>query len=422
MNGYLILHGDIVEAPSFGKLNCVEYGYLVAKDGRIVGVYKDLPEEYEGQPVTDLAGSIIMPSFCDMHLHAPQYPLLGLGLDMQLLEWLETYTYPTEARFASNEYASRVYYAFAKDLINGGTTRVAAFSSIHKEATMILMDALERARVIGLVGKVNMDRNCPDYIREDTAKSLEDTEQWIIESRRKYRFVKPAITPRFIPTCSPELLDGLGKLAAKYNIPVQTHLSENSDEINLTRALSKEYAGYWHEYAQHGLFTEGALMAHCVYSDHMERSVMHERNVWAVHCPTANMDLSTGIMPVRRFVYEDINVALGSDVAGGAAIFMPRVIISAIRASKRNWLATARNERCLNMAEAFYLATSAGAKRLGYGGGFTPGDPLHCIVADDQRMCMADEGRSLRERFERLIYRMQPADITHVWSEGERVK
>lgn len=421
MEDYLILHGNIVEAPSFGRLTCKENSYLVAEEGRIIGVFDKLPKAYAAMDVTELGDRIIMPAFCDMHLHAPQYPLLGLGLDMQLLEWLEAYAFPTEARFADCEYAARVYDAFAKDLVNGGTTRVAVFSSIHKESTLLLMDSLEKAGLVGFVGKVNMDRNCPDYICEDTEHSLADTEDWICESER-FKKIRPAITPRFVPSCTPKLLSGLGRLAEKYGVPVQSHLSENADEINLVRNLSDEYFGYWHEYEQYGLFNEGSLMAHCVYSDHMERSVMREKGVWAVHCPVSNMDLSTGVMPVRRFIHANINVALGSDIAGGAALFMPRVITHAIGASKRNWLATARNERFLNVAESFYLGTSAGAKRLGYGAGFTVGDPLHCIVADDKRLSAADEGRSLAERFERLMYRMQPADITHVWSEGIRVK
>lgn len=420
-NEVLILHGDIVHAPSFATLRCIEDGYLIAVDGRVEGVYETLPERFWGQHVIECGRRIITQSFCDMHLHAPQYPLMGLGLDMQLLDWLEAYTYPEEARFADLTYAKSVYSAFARDLVNSGTTRVAVYSSVHTEASLELAKCLEARHITGFVGKLNMDRNCPDALREGTEESLRATEEFI-EKLKGFKLIKPMITPRFAPVCSPELLNGLGALAKKYDVPVQTHLSENIKEISWVRELFPDAAGYWHVYERAGLMRPGSLMAHCIYSDDTERRVLRDNGVWAVHCPCSNMDLSSGLMPVRRFIYDDVNVLVGSDISGGAAIFMPRIMEATVRVSKLNWLATAQTEPILSIAEAFYLATSAGAKRMGCGAGFAPGDPLHCIVADDSRMCIAGEGRSLRERFERMLHRMQPADITAVWSEGVRVK
>ena len=417
----LILHGDIVHAPSFATLRCIENGYLVAVDGCVEGVYETLPDRFEGLYITDCSNRIITQSFCDMHMHAPQYPLMGLGLDMQLLDWLNAYTYPEEARYADLDYAKRVYEAFARDLINSGTTRAAVYSSIHLDATLELAKCLEKKRVTSFVGKVNMDRNCPAELCESTEESLERTEEFI-ERLKDFKLIKPLITPRFAPVCSPELLNGLGRLAEKHNVPVQTHLSENIAEITWVKELFPDAAGYWHVYERAGLMRPGSLMAHCIYSGDTERHVMHDNGVWAVHCPCSNMDLSSGIMPVRRFINSDVNVLLGSDISGGAAIFMPRIMEATVRISKMNWLATNQSERILSIVDAFYLATSAGAKRMGYGEGFAAGDPLHCIVADDSRIRIAGEGRTLRERFERMLHRMQPADITAVWSEGVRVK
>jgi len=421
MKDILILKGDIVEAPGFGRLTCTEGGYLVAEDGIITGVFDKLPEKYNGAHITDCGSAIITQSFCDMHLHAPQYPMLGLGLDMQLLDWLSAYTYPAEARFSDAEYAHRVYSAFAQDLVYGGTTRVSVYSSVHVAATNVLAECLAEQHVTGLIGKVNMDRNCSEAVCEDTDASLAATAAWL-DDAKGYRGLKPIITPRFVPVCSDRLLSGLGALAELNGLEVQSHLSENIKEIALVKELCPDAAGYWHAYHRHGLMRPGSLMAHCVYSDEAERRALRENGVWAIHCPCSNMDLSSGIMPVRRFVYEGVSVALGSDIAGGASLFMPRVIESAVRMSKLNWLATAKSEPILSISEAFYLATTAGALRLGFGAGFAAGDPLHCIVCDDSRMCAADESRPLRERFDRLIYRMQPADIIAVWSEGVRVK
>jgi guanine deaminase len=161
MSNIEILKGNIIHAPAFGSLEILEKGVLVLKDGVIEGVFCALPEEYSGCPVTDYGCCLITPSFADMHLHAPQYPQIGMGLDLQLLEWLQKYTFVTEARFADNGYARKVYAQFAKDLILNGTTRVCVFSSVHREATHILMEELEESGVTGYVGKVTWIETAP---------------------------------------------------------------------------------------------------------------------------------------------------------------------------------------------------------------------------------------------------------------------
>ena len=149
-----VLRGNIVHAPAMGRLDILEHGCLVLEDGVITGLYPDLPAHLEGAEVRDFGDRIIMQSFADMHLHAPQYPMLGMGMDLPLLDWLNTYTFPTEARFADLDYARRVYRRLATDLITNGTTRVCMFSSLHTDATLVLMDELERAGVTGAVGPV----------------------------------------------------------------------------------------------------------------------------------------------------------------------------------------------------------------------------------------------------------------------------
>lgn len=168
-----VLRGNIVHAPAMGRLDILEHGCLVLEDGVITDLYPDLPAHLEGAEVRDFGDRIIMQSFADMHLHAPQYPMLGMGMDLPLLDWLNTYTFPTEARFADLDYARRVYRRLATDLITNGTTRVCMFSSLHTDATLVLMDELERAGVTGYVGKVNMDRNgLPGKLQETTEESV----------------------------------------------------------------------------------------------------------------------------------------------------------------------------------------------------------------------------------------------------------
>ena len=154
-----ILRGNILHTPAFGQLEAVPEGYLVLEEGTVEGVFDKLPERYAACPVTDYGGALILPSFADMHLHAPQYAMMGMGMDLPLLEWLDAYTFRTEARYADPDFARTVYRQLARDLISWGTTRVVMFASRHTDATLILMEELERAGVTGLVGKVNMDRN-----------------------------------------------------------------------------------------------------------------------------------------------------------------------------------------------------------------------------------------------------------------------
>ena len=165
-----ILKGNLVSAPALGKLEIVEHGCLVLHDdGSIQSVEKAVPQNADAE-VIDYGDSLIMPSFVDMHLHAPQYPMLGMGMDLPLIDWLNTYTFKTEARFEDSDYARRIYKKLASDLITSGTTRVCMFSSLHTDATLILMEELEKAGVTGYVGKVNMDRNgSPEPSGDDRA-------------------------------------------------------------------------------------------------------------------------------------------------------------------------------------------------------------------------------------------------------------
>ena len=242
-----VLRGNIIHAPKMGELSILEHGFLVLEDGVIQAVCSNLPQELEGAELRDYGDRLLMQSFVDMHLHAPQYPMLGMGMDLQLLDWLNTYTFPTEARFADTDYARRVYRRLAGDLITSGTTRVCMFSSLHTEATWILMDELERAGVTGYVGKVNMDRNgLPGVLEETTEESIRETVRWLDGCH--FEHVRPIITPRFTPSCTDELMAALGKLARERELYVQSHLSENTREIDWVRELHPDCKQYWETY------------------------------------------------------------------------------------------------------------------------------------------------------------------------------
>ena len=411
-----VLKGNIVHTPAFGRLETLPGGFLVLEDGIVQGVYRKLPQRCAACPVTDYGEGLIMPSFADMHLHAPQYPTLGMGMDLPLLDWLDAYTFRTEARFSDTEYARRVYRQLAEDLISSGTTRAAVFSSRHTDATLILMEELERAGVTGCVGKVNMDRNSGPA-QEETEASLSETRRWLDACR--FAHVKPILTPRFTPSCTDHLLAALGELARERELAVQSHLSENCGEIAWVKELHPDCGQYWETYAKYGLWKPGTLMAHCVHSDERERRAMADAGVWAVHCAASNVNLCSGTASVRRLLDQGVHVALGSDIAGGDQLAMNRVVVMSIRASKLRQMET--GEPFLTVPEAFYLGSAAGHRYFGGGAGFEVGFPLHAIVVDDASMPEPARPLELAERFERAVYLMEKRHIRAVYSEGRKV-
>ena len=362
-----------------------------------------------------------MQSFADMHLHAPQVPMLGMGMDLPLISWLSKYTYKTEARFKDLDYARKTYRKLAKDLIDNGTTRVAMFSSLHVDATLVLMEELEKAGVTGYVGKVNMDRNSSKELKESTAESKRETLRWL-EECKKFKNIKPILTPRFTPSCTNELMEFIGDLANKENLYVQSHLSENIDEIKWVSDLHPESKQYWETYYQYGQWKSHTLMAHCVYSGAKERKAIKDHDVVVVYCPDSNINIASGICPVRTFLDEGIWVTLGSDIAGGAMLEMYKNIQMAIKVSKIHTITTHYRSEYLSVSEAYYLATTSGHKYFDESLGFMKNKKLNVIVVDDSSFTNPVRELSLKERFERSIYLMNKDNIIAVYSEGKRVK
>jgi guanine deaminase len=201
---------------------------------------------------------------------------------------------------------------------------------------------------------------------------------------------------------------------------VQSHLCENKDEVGWVKSLCPGVKYYYESYARAGLFEENTLMAHCVYVGEEERRAMRARGVWAVHCPDSNVNIISGIAPVRLMLNDGVHVALGSDIAGGAHLSMMRVLTDCIRASKLRYLQSGKTEAFLTVAEAFYLATSAGAAYFNAGPGFLAGDPLHALVLDEGALLPLPR-LSLQERLERILYLAPEKSIMVRYSEGTRL-
>ena len=232
-----VIKGDICYSKSYNELVTCENGYLVCVDGKSCGVFDVLPEKYESLPVTDYGNALIFPGLVDLHIHASQYSYRGLGMDLELLDWLEVQAFPEESKYADLEYAKKSYTIFAEQMRKSATSRVSMFATCHREATEFLMELMEETGLVSYVGKVNMDREAPDTLRETTEASADETARWIENTAEKFKNTKPIITPRFVPSCTDELMVKLRDIQTKYGTAVQSHVSENLGEIEFVHQL-----------------------------------------------------------------------------------------------------------------------------------------------------------------------------------------
>lgn len=419
-----ILQGDIIYTKEAGKFEICENGYLVCEQGKVKGVYRTLPFTLGGIPVKDYKGKLLIPGLVDLHIHAPQYSFRGLGMDMELLEWLNVNTFPEEAKYRELDYARKAYEIFTENLKKSATTRACIFATVHREATLLLMDLLEEAGLGTMVGKVNMDRNCPDYLREGSAKeSAAETVEWIRDvEHKKYKYTSPILTPRFIPSCTDELMENLKKIQLRYSLPVQSHLSENISEIAWVKELCPQAEFYGDAYDRFGLFGADAptVMAHCVHSDEREIKRMKENKVFIAHCPESNMNVSSGIAPVRRFLEEGLHVGIGSDVAGGTTENLFTAMAHAIQASKLRWRIQDESLKPLKAEEVFYMATKGGGEFFGKVGSFEPGYEFDVVVLDDSRL-KHPQYLDIQKRLERMIYFADDREIAAKYVGGRKI-
>lgn len=418
-----ILKGNIVYSKNMEEFSVSEHSYLVCRDGAVEGIYQTLPFKLGGYPIRDYGDCLIIPGLVDLHIHAPQYSFRGLGMDMELLEWLETNTFPEEAKFESVEYAQKAYSIFVDNLRKGATTRACIFATVHRPATLLLMDMLERSGLSTMVGKVNMDRNCPDYLCEETEESAVETVEWIKDVlHRKYANTRPILTPRFTPSCTDELMDDIKMIQMRYGLPLQSHLSENPSEIAWVKELCPWSEFYGDAYDHFGLFGADCptVMAHCVYSDDAEIERMKENGVFIAHCPESNMNLASGIAPVRRFLEEGLHVGLGSDVAGGSTESIFASMRHAIQASKLRWRLKDDSLRPLTAEEVFYMATKGGGEFFGRVGSFEPGYEFDAVVLDDSRLGHPQQ-LDVKSRLERMIYFSDDREIRAKYVKGKEI-
>lgn len=418
------LKGTICFSTDQNHLSLCENSYIICERGRCAGVFPEIPGRFSGIPVRDTGNSLIIPGLVDLHLHAPQYAFRGMHMDLELLDWLNTVTFPEETRYQDPSYAKKAYSIFAEDMRKSATTRASVFGTLHRESTELLMDLMEQTGLITYIGKVNMDRNSPDELREKDARtSSEDTVQWLRDIAGKYKNTKPILTPRFIPSCTDELMKLLADIQRTYCLPVQSHLSENQGEIAWVKELCPDSAFYGDAYDHFGLFggeTCPTIMAHCVYSSNKEIALLHKRGVFVAHCPQSNTNLSSGIAPVRKYLDKGLHMGLGTDIAGGHSLSMLRAVADAIQVSKLRWRLVDESLKPLSLEEAFYLATMGGGAFWGKTGSFLEDYEFDAVILSDEQIPCPHSLTPL-ERLERLIYLGDDRCVTGKYVSGNKI-
>lgn len=403
MSGIKILKGNFIHTVKPEAFEVFDSSYMVIEDGIIQGIYNELPKSYSGIEIEDESNRLIIPPFCDIHLHAPQFNNVGLGMDKQLLEWLNTYTFPEESSFWNMEYADKVYRRLLNKLYEVGSLHFVAFGSIYKESTLHLMKLAEESGLQALIGKVNMDRNSPDFYIEKTEDSIKESIDFI-EKSLDFKNVAPIVTPRFAPSCSKELMRELGNIAEKYDLYIQTHLNENRGEIAWVRELFPEYDNYLDVYDKLGLLRENkTVMAHCIWMSESEMECLNQKQGLVAHCPYSNANLASGIAGIDKMLKRGIKVGLASDISGGYELFMPKTLTMAIEYSKLYQCHIDEEAEVLSDSQCFYMATAQGEYVFPRTGSFKEGNKANYLVIDDSEL-LGENSKDTVSRLMRYLY------------------
>ncbi|MBX4955375.1 guanine deaminase [Rhizobium lentis] len=359
-----------------------EDGGLLTEDGRIsaVGPYAEVKAKVaEGTAEIDHRPHLIMPGFIDMHLHFPQMQVIA-SYAANLLEWLNTYTFPEECRFVESAHAERIAGHFYDELIRHGTTTAVAYCSVHKtSADAFFAEAMKRnMRMVG--GKVMMDRNAPQGLLDTPEMGYDETRQVIADWHGKGRN-HVAITPRFAITSTPAQMEATSALAREFpDLHIQTHLSENHDEIKFTCELYPEAIDYTDIYARYGLLGPKSLFGHAIHLSEREADVMSETGAVAVHCPTSNLFLGSGLFPLKALSRREkpVRIGVATDIGGGSSYSMLKTMDEAYKIQQL------LGER-LNPLESYYLMTRGNAEALSLAdriGTLEPGTEADLVVLD----------------------------------------
>ncbi|KAJ8600452.1 hypothetical protein CTAYLR_001438 [Chrysophaeum taylorii] len=369
----------------------------------------------------------LMPGLVDAHAHAPQHAFVGNGLDLPLLEWLDEYTFPAEAKFEDVAHARRVYDTAVRRHLRNGSTTVSYFGTIHVEATLELVAVCRRRGQRAHVGKVSMDANAPAYYIEPSAEaSAAATARFVAATREGEDgrgLVTPSVVPRFAPSCTADLLARLGTLSRDLSLPVHTHLSENRAECDWVMELFPDAASYADVYDRAGLLHDRSYFAHCVFCDDLERDKVKSARAGVVHCPNSNFIVGRALCDVRRWLDDGVSVALGTDVAGGWSTSMLDAVRLAVVTSRLVADRDADPRKALTWREALYLATKGGANVLGLDAGeISRGRFFDALLVDASTGPLdAYPDDDLDALFEKFVWNGDDRNLLDVYVAGVRV-
>ncbi|NHB59452.1 guanine deaminase [Acinetobacter shaoyimingii] len=337
----------------------IEDGLLITEQGQIkwFGSW----EQGQSQLTSDITvehypEQLIVPGFIDTHIHFPQTEMVG-AFGEQLLEWLNTYTFPTELQFSDKAYADQIAHFFVNELLKNGTTTALVFCTVHPQSVDALFEAATRHHMRLIAGKVMMDRHAPEGLCDTAESAYHDSkaliEKWHGQGRNLY-----AITPRFAPTSTPEQLEKAGQLKAEYpDVYIHTHLSENKNETAWVKELFPEQKGYLDVYHHYGLTGNRSVFAHCVHLEEDEWDCMHDTDSAIAFCPTSNLFLGSGLFPLKKTWEKQVKVGLGTDIGAGTSFNQLQTLNEAYKVQQL------QGDK-LSAFESFYHATLGGAKAL----------------------------------------------------------
>ncbi|NWV47596.1 GUAD deaminase, partial [Daphoenositta chrysoptera] len=355
-----ILHGHLLGVDDNGTIVFVEQADQLEELAKTWG--------FKTSDIRQLSKhEFFMPGLVDTHIHAPQYSFTGTRVDLPLLQWLTSYTFPTEAKYQDSGFAEEVYTRVVRRTLKNGTTTACYFATIHTDSSLLLAEITDKFGQRAFVGKVCMDMNdsVPQY-KEITADSVQETER--IQNLSLYYFqyprVQPIITPRFGPSCTEDLLNALGDLAEAHDLHVQSHISENEEEVKLVENMFPAYQNYTELYDKNKLLTSKTVMAHACHLSEEELKLFSLRGAAISHCPNSNFSLRSGVLNVRKVLEHNVKLGLGTDVAGGYSASMLDAIRKTMMASNSLQINKV-NETGLTLEEAFQLATLGGSQALG---------------------------------------------------------
>lgn len=441
--------GTALHTPVRGQLEVLRDALIVVgSDGRISAIHRrDSPDTRRvierfaatASLVTLGPDQYLLPGLVDLHIHAPQWPQLGKALDLPLEEWLQVHTFPLEARCADVGYAQSVYESLVDGLLANGTTTAVYFASIHLPAARILADICLRRSQRALVGRVTMDdpQQCPPYYRDASAESAEaETRAFItyVQSMagNGAETIRPVITPRFIPSCSDDLLRRLGRLAQETGCHVQTHCSESDWEHQfvLNRCGSTDTTAL----DGFGLLSRRTILAHGNFITDADIGRIAKRGAVIAHCPLSNVYFSDAVFPLRRVLQHDVHVGLGSDIAGGASPSILENVRHAVIASRTLEsgvdAAQARDQRRhpdarVDVTTAFWLATAGGGVALDLPiGVFREGFQFDALLIDARvagSNLHFDADDTPEEILQKIVYHCARVNIREVWVANRRV-